>query len=178
MKKLLLLLLSLGIMGSADAVSSRDDYFTSLCIAEKSTGFNWENNDWKIRTFVPEKYVIKKVDATKYRSSCPYTLEAPYFDFYHEESSTLETYGCYKEKDFGSEIESRFADECRETWITYPKDDSETPPKTKLLEGVYCGDIQFSPNGWFHKSHVYSSLRNVDVYKDSITVTVGKCSTL
>jgi hypothetical protein len=42
MKKLLLiLLLSLGLIGSAGAVSSLDDYSTFLCITEESTGFNW-----------------------------------------------------------------------------------------------------------------------------------------
>jgi len=46
-KLLLLLLLSLGFIGSANAVSSVDEYFTSLCISESSTGFNWENNDWE-----------------------------------------------------------------------------------------------------------------------------------
>ena len=48
MKKLLLILfISLGLIGSAGAVSSLDDYYTSTCTSEQTTGFTWKDNAWQ-----------------------------------------------------------------------------------------------------------------------------------
>ena len=59
-KLLLLLLLSLGLVGLSNAVSSVDDYYTALCVTEKSTGFNWEDNNWKqLLDSVTEKKIVK-----------------------------------------------------------------------------------------------------------------------
>jgi len=188
MKKLLLiLLLSLGYIGSAVAVSSLDDYYTSLCIAEKSTGFNWENNDWKITNYTPSKYVVKKVDPTKtrYNYSCVRTKDITneiwqsYYTLTSSGQPKLLTYGCYTIKRFGQTYEAGEQD-CREDWTTYPKEDEETNPKTRKLESVWCEitDFTFAPNGWFHTGYIHKNVKAIADYKDSISVSVGKCSTL
>ena len=181
MKKLLLLLLSLGYIGSAGAVSSLDDYYTSVCVGEKSTGFNWENYDWKKVNFIPEKYIAQKVDATEDSFSFCFDTKNR-FDAYllwgEKSIPTLITYGCYEIKGFG--VDRGIPRDCEEKWTTYPKEDEEINPKTRNLESVSCysEDFLFAPNGWFYRSHIHSDLEATDDKKDSLTVTVGKCSTL
>ena len=186
MKRLLLLLLSLCFIGSANAVSSPDDYFTSLCIGEKTTGFNWVDNSWKSVNFNPEtqKYIAKKVDPAELTDSqCHFSRNSDMYDRYFTLSSNnqpkLSTNGCYSIYRFGGpELHFRF--ECNEIWSTYARQDEETNPKTRKLESVSCEitDFRFAPNGWFHTSFVHKNLKAIADYKDSISVSVGKCSTL
>ena len=43
---------------------------------------------------------------------------------------------------------------------------------------VICPRIKFKPNGWFHEVRWSASLENnpENDYKDSLAITVGKCS--
>ena len=91
---------------------------------------------------------------------------------------TLIAYGCYEIKGFG--VDRVIPRDCKEKWTTYPKEDEETNPKTRKLESVSCEitDFRFAPNGWFHTSFVHKNLKAIADYKDSLSVSVGKCSTL
>jgi len=183
-KLLLLLLLSLGFIGSAGAVSSLDDYYSSLCIAEDSTGFNWKNNNWKQTNFIPAKYIVNRVDpATVKVWQCPESKDRG-DDYYSPSSQSLNTFGCYSIKRFGEDdFDRRF--DCSERWSTYEKQNDETNPKVKKLESVACNEASvftrqfaFKPNGWFHTSLFHFMLQRESTYKDSLSVSVGKCSTL
>ena len=186
MKRLLLLLLSLCFIGSANAVSSPDDYFTSLCIGEKTTGFNWVDNSWKSVNFNPEtqKYIAKKVDPAELTDSqCHFSRNSDMYDRYFTLSSNnqpkLSTNGCYSIYRFGGpELHFRF--ECNEIWSTYARQDEETNPKKRKLESVMCWDNQFffSPNGLFHSATLHGNVEAYIDYKDSLYLTTGKCSTL
>ena len=182
-KLLLLLLLSLGLIGSAGAVSSLDDYSTFLCITEESTGFNWKNNKWKQTNFIPVKYIVNRVDPASVKVwQCPNSLDRG--DDYYSTSQFLSTFGCYSIKRFGEDdFDRRF--DCSETWTTYEKQNDEKNPKVKKLESVDCNDgsvisqnFAFKPNGWFHTSIFHSMLQRESTSKDSLSISVGKCSTL
>ena len=183
MKKLLLILfISLGLIGSANAVSSLNDFYTSTCTAEQSTGFTWENYDWKKVTFKPgEKYEVIKVDPAKLGNPfiCEQSLDKDnIYKHYFDSDNTLSQFGCYSIKTLGAKDYGRRND-CREWWTTYPKEDGELIPKTKQLNSVSCRayDFNFSPDGWFHTGNVNIRTEDIVEYKDSLFVEVGKCST-
>ena len=183
MKKLLLILfISLGLIGSANAVSSPNDFYTSTCTAEQSTGFTWENYDWKKVTFKPgEKYEVIKVDPAKLDNPfiCEQSLDKDnIYKYYYDSDNTLSQFGCYSIKTLGAKDYGRRND-CREWWTTYPKEDGELIPKTKQLNSVSCRayDFNFSPDGWFHTGNVNIQTEDIVEYKDSLFVEVGKCST-
>ena len=48
-------------MPELPAAMKNDQLFKTLCIGEKSTGFNWRNNEWNSTRFKPEKYFIEKL---------------------------------------------------------------------------------------------------------------------
>ena len=179
---LLLLLLSLGLVGLSNAVSSVDDYYTALCVTEKSTGFNWEDNNWKQYNFTQSKYVVKKLNpAEVLEIQCSDTKDRNN-DSYYSGFDEFNTYGCYSIKRLGYDGFDGKQD-CAERWSTYPKQDGEKYPKMKKLEKVWCSllnDFKFSPNGWFHKNAAVnsSSLESSSKYKDSLVLSVGKCSTI
>lgn len=183
MKKLLLILLSLGIIGSANAVSSVDDYFTSLCISESSTGFNWEKNAWKAVNFkAGTKHLITKVnpnEARNYECTDTKNLEDDSYFTNSNNEPKLVREGCYVIKEFGLDT-LEYKKDCLEVWSTFPRGSDDINPKTKKLESVQCWDdgFYFSPNGLFQTSYVHGDVSNYSNYKDSLTVSVGKCSTL
>ena len=179
---LLLLLLSLGLVGLSNAVSSVDDYYTALCVTEKSTGFNWEDNNWKQYNFTQSKYVVNKLNPAEVSEfQCSETKDRNK-DIYFSNDDEFETYGCYSIKRLGyDELVAKL--DCSERWSTYPKQDGEKYPKMKKLEIVWCSlskDFKFSPNGWFHSNAqvTSSSLESSSEYKDSLVLSVGKCSTI
>ena len=183
MKKLLLILfISLGSIGSANAVSSPNDFYTSTCTAEQSTGFTWENYDWKKVTFKPgEKYEVIKVDPANLDNPfiCEQSLDKDnIYKYYFDNDNTLSQFGCYSIKTLSAQDNGRRND-CREWWTTYPKEDGELIPKTKQLNSVSCRayDFNFSPDGWFHTGNVNIRTEDIVEYKDSLFVEVGKCST-
>ena len=181
-KLLLLLLLSLGLVGLSNAVSSVDDYYTALCVTEKSTGFNWEDNNWKQYNFTQSKYVVNKLNpAEVLEFQCSETKDRNK-DIYISRLDEFETYGCYLIKRLGYDGFDLKQD-CNEKWSTYPKQDGEKYPKIKKLEVVWCSslnDFKFSPNGWFHSNAEVtgSSLESSSKYKDSLVLSVGKCSSI
>lgn len=185
MKKLLLMLLSLGLISSANAVSSVDESFTSLCIADSSVGFNWENNDWKSVNFTPgKKYIAKRLNPSitkNYQCSKTKIRENDYF--YTNESINepqLSRHGCYTIKPFGTNFYDDYPIDCHETWSTFKRVSEDIDPKIRRLESVQCWDrnFYFSPNGRFHKATLHGDVRRTIQFKDSLSLSEGKCSTL
>ena len=183
MKKLLLILLSLGIIGSANAVTSVDESFTSLCVPDSSTGYNWEENDWKRVNFTPgEKDLVKRLNPSDVRNyQCSQTKNRENDNFYTNQAINepqLGRYGCYEIKPFGTDY-LNFPIDCYETWSTFKRVSEDIDPKIRRLESVQCWDrnFYFSPNGRFHKATLHGDVSNISKYKDSLSLTEGKCST-
>ena len=82
-------------------------------------------------------------------------------------------------KPFGSEY-FEFPTDCYETWSTFERVSDDIDPKLKRLESVQCHDKNFffSPNGRFHKATLHGDVSNISKYKDSLSLSEGKCSTL
>ena len=185
MKKLLLILfIYLGLIGSANAVSSVDESFASLCIADSSTGYNWEKNDWERVNFTPgEKDLVKRINPSDtYDYECRLTKDRDrdsYFTVTSTNKHQLGRYGCYIIKPFGADY-SEYPTDCNETWSTFKRVSDDIDPKIRRLESVQCWDrnFYFSPNGRFHKATLHGDVSNISKYKDSLSLTEGKCSTL
>ena len=186
MKKLLLILFtSLGLIGSANALSSVDESFTSLCIADSSTGFKWDNNDWESVNFTPgEKDLVKRLnpsDIKNYQCSQTKNREIDYFYINQAiNEPQLVRYGCYTIKPFGSDFDDNYPTDCHELWSTFKRVSEDIDPKIRRLESVQCWDrnFYFSPNGRFHKASLNGDVRSAIQFKDSLSLSEGKCSTL
>ncbi len=185
MKKLLLMLLSLGLISSANAVSSVDESFTSLCIADSSVGFNWENNDWKSVNFTPgEKDLVKRLNPSDIKNyQCSQTKNRENDVFYTNQfinEPQLSRYGCYAIKPFGSDFDVNYPIDCLEIWSTFKRVSEDIDPKIRRLESVQCWarNFYFSPNGRFHKASLHGDVRRTIQFKDSLSLSEGKCSTL
>jgi len=184
MKKLFLILfISFGLIGPAKALPPVDEYFfTSLCVADSSTGYNWKNNDWKAVNFTPgEKDLVKRINPSDEYNLCRKTRDRQrdnYFTLSSTNEPVLLRYGCYEIKSFGSEYEYPY--ECNERWSTFKRVSDGENPKIRKLEQVNCFGINFhfSPNGRFHKATLHGDVSNISKYKDSLSLTEGKCSTL
>ena len=178
MKKTYFLLVSIFLVfitNTSFAVTEEDDYFTVLCEEEQSTGFNWEDGGWVRTKFITSKIIIKKV---KWDEKYVFCTEQEIKNRTEYEDLKW-VYGCYESKRFGEEWSSypRYAVKvCSEWW--------EEINDEFVLQSVKCDDspqeINFAPNGYFHKSYFHSNLSSKpkDDYKDSLYVSVGKCSTL
>lgn len=180
MKKLLLILLSLGIIGSA---TSADESFTSLCIADSSVGFNWEKNDWKNVNFTPGKYIAKRLNLSETKNYQCTAAKDRMSDYYYTNAINepeLSRYGCYIIKPFGDEFYDNFPIDCFETWSTTNRVSDDIDPKLMELKAVSCWDRNFffSPNGRFHQATLHSDVDNYSNSKDSLSLSEGKCSTL
>jgi len=193
MKKLLITVLILFSCTITNAeITSKEERFSLLCEAEKSTGFRWENNDWAKKNWTLERYIITKQD---YELSSD-TDEAEHFmcaynrqgSFVNTRSSTLYMDSCYMIKKVGEEDDELNYKTCREAWM------NESP---YALEKVMCKDetdvngIVFKPNGWFTKYHIAGQVANIpkpvmyqeqvvvkEGVKDDMSIYVGRCSTL
>ena len=147
MKKLLLILfISLGLIGSANAISSTGEFYTTNCTSEQSTGFAWENNDWKKVSFKTNQYEVIKVDPTKieYPYQCSKSIDKDnIYKYYYESDNSLWQSGCYLIKDLGAK-DNLLRTECDEQWSTYKKEDGELIPKTRELKAVMCENKDFN----------------------------------
>jgi hypothetical protein len=175
-KLLLLLFISLGLIGSANAVSSVDEYFTSLCSSESSPDINWKYEElpyWKAVKFIPRtKYLVKRVNPSDTSDNkCQNTKNRTTDRYFNvalnsTNESKLTRYGCYSIKPFDRDSWGP-KQECSETWSTYAKTDKAANPKIVKLESVWCLDEMFffSPNGSFFNFLSFPS-------------SEGKCKTL
>jgi len=176
MKKLLLILfISLGLISSAGAVSSLDDYYTSTCTSEQTIGFTWKDNAWqKVNFKAGTKYEVTKLDPAK--MAIPWCPESKAnYQYYSDE---LNQHGCYSIKTPGTK-DNGIGFDCRETWSLFPKQDGELNAKTKKLELVTCArdEFHFAPNGSFQTGQVSRIVKPISDTKGDMYVSFGKCST-
>jgi len=156
--------------------------FTSLCIAEKSTGFNWKKGQWVEVTFRPEKYLVVKIplrdwDPNKYKEALLSKEPACLGKYLSYTQSKLKYYGgyrrfgCYNIRTFGSKYSIAGSRLCEESWDW----SDET-----VLEKVRCESTYFKPDGNFTRSSIHDNLASKpeNNYKDSLSLSVGSCSVI
>ena len=146
--------------------------FTSLCIEDSASGFNWDGRRWiNAPSFKADgRYLAEKVDLQKINSDTSLTIiEKPTGCFAPKMSvATNEFYmveACYLIRKVGRRAYSFDYEMCRE----YIMD--------KKLTNISCSKITFLPNGQF--IHLPSLLDISErTEKDSLVLSVGMCSTI
>src|SRR5262245_26980318 len=85
-----------GCQAAAAAVTGQATLFTTVCIDEQVTGFDWQNGAWVPGMFYPNKYTLQKRDPKS--DDCVGALQAvPSADTFFSDV----TVGCYTITDFG-----------------------------------------------------------------------------
>lgn len=149
--------------------------FKTLCIEDKATGFNWKSGDWIQTNFkAGDKLLIQKIDMTT-NSKKP--IEEQYIPCQQTELiSSVDKYlylkACYSVRNFGVEpLPGHLLDGemCYELL------------ENNNLKSIMCQGkgITFHPNGDFIQTRgVNIDPFPKDGYKDSLVLSVGKCSRL
>jgi len=147
--------------------------FTSLCVGENSTGFNWIEGKWVRTNFKPEKYLLQKINYEKEMLSPnfndqPLLCNKPSLQTYSS-SGWAFVKACYVFRPFGTPLSMLTdAKQCLETF------------RNGSLDNINCEGIGlFKPNGLFVKlpSYISMDLRS-STSKDSMALEVGICSAL
>ena len=173
MKNIYLGLILIAVFTNALAEINSNKTFNLLCIEEGSTGFIWKNNNWKQTDFTTDKYLVKKLRNSEALFGCKDSFSSDINDTAKFSKS------CYDIKRFGGKslkVKSKYLGEyCSEWWTR------GTTSEQFILDKVYCNEMQFKPNGWFHKSSTnpdLPELKDTASNKSTLSVSVGKCSTL
>lgn len=156
--------------------------YTLICIEEQSSGFSWENGQWKPARFkAGDKYQVRRLDPRTLKDVAatdePIACRSGDFFTGHKlesflgEDATFIRSACYTIKRFGEKSIPMFDGEiCAEEFT-----------RTELKK-VECKSMHFKPNGAFIKLPVYTSMdldpKPTNDYKDSMALGLGTCSTL
>ncbi len=144
-------------------IVNNEEYFTLFCEGEKSTGFNWKRGNWHKASFITEKHIIKKLNPEESSRCTSMDNRSDFKD------------GCYNIRVLGENFNDSKTEKCIEYW--WPGES-----KVNHLARIICSNSgwKIKPNGWFHKATLNSSLSDSPEgdYKDSLSLTIGKCSTL
>lgn len=146
--------------------------FKSLCIGEQASGFNWNNGKWEHTKFIPEKYILQKIDyeekmLSKNFLERPISCSKPKATNVDKEKDIV--LACYAAIKFG-EVASLFFDatDCYESF------------KDGKIQEIQCKGVgNFKPNGSFVMLPPYNSMDlSADNVKASLALTVGVCGIL
>jgi len=155
--------------------------FSSLCIAEQSTGFNWEKGEWVRTNFILNKYLVKKIHQDKLSSGQLWQClgndgkrTEEMLPFESGKETHLIT-RCYEVKEFGEEL--ALPEFCSEYYRNNGNGD------LKLYE-IRCSqsNMNMRTNGRFTISNTKSigdfPWDDLEDYSDSLSISIGNCSTL
>ena len=154
------------------AATKNDQLFKTLCIGEKSTGFNWHNNEWNFVRFKPEKYLVEKLNAERSKGTLLCSYEAKEKKRYETAESALD-WGCYSVRE-GEQGLGGPPHLCLEDW--------KMVNGSLMLQTVSCEEddkIHFKPDGNFTAvqwNGDRGELAEKSNYKDSLSITVGRCA--
>jgi hypothetical protein len=146
--------------------------FKSLCISDQETGFDWKDGKWISKKFIPEKYILSKLDYEKAIASekfidRPMACGLPKVTKIDEKTSYVSA--CYAIYTFGSSpIIAVDAQDCIESFTN------------GNIDFVQCSNVgRFNPNGLFVKLPPSTSMDlSNKTSKDSISLAVGTCGVL
>jgi len=146
--------------------------FQQLCVASDAVGFNWDNGEYKKTRFKRLTYTVTKVEPEK--GSLPDLM----CNRMREDKSTINNSDsksylvCLRLGELGGGDPSYHP--CKEYHLKL----KDKPWRVTLQ----CENDEFmmSPNEHFHKARVHANTRSTpeDDYKDSLVLTVGKCSSI
>lgn len=147
---------------------------TFLCIGRSSTGLDWENGEWRTKTFKPTKWLVRKERAGT--GLCNLSGEKDR----HYSSADLETWNlrrCYSYKEFGSQTE---LGGLLNTNVCFESYSSNRPngPQVQCSEHIFH-EIAFVPNGEYliQTGGVNIPPSSKGVY-DSKFIETGSCSSM
>jgi hypothetical protein len=153
------------------ATIKNDQLFKTLCIGEKSTGFNWHNHEWNFAHFKPEKYLVEKLKAERSQLTA-LCWSGTKEKTRHEFAAGALDWGCYSVREGEPGLgPPHLAHLCLEDW--------KTVNGSFVLQSVSCEEIKFKPDGNFTAvqwSGGDAELAEKSNYKDSLSITVGRCS--
>lgn len=152
-----------------------DNEISFLCIEEHSVGFAWKEKKWSPINYQPTKQLIKRFNTKNSDGACERKLKGnpPTAD----DIKIGFTKGCYNIREFGKEIWDLESLVCDERWEVGALGEYELM-YVNCRQSIFTPDIKFKPNGNFHASYVHSDLDDDKTEKDSIYISVGKCSVI
>ena len=166
----------------AATASGQAKPFKVICVEEKSTGFNWDADNWVQKNFkANKKIIIQKIDMDRFNGLEMDPNLTPKFCSEPTPQSLAGGIGCYLFNEVGKKASIVDAGDCFELF-----DHSTNMPKYVDCRGggSIQGHVVFKPDGDFvrfsNSTTVGYDISNVDTdeKRDSLTVTVGKCSAL
>jgi hypothetical protein len=143
--------------------------FSSLCITEQSTGFNWESGKWVRTSFnAGQKIMVNKINIRENNEKSAREKQVmcdPERSFDNGFGEVLNK-ACYLVKEFGEKPLPYDAQMCVEV------------VENGILKDIECDAFTFHPDGGFiqHSKNNDISSNPKDGYKDSIYINVGMCS--
>ena len=166
----LILLCLINLVAIAQPVFGSRAGYSAIYIEEQATGFNWDNKSWVKANFKGETHIVSRIPLEKYKEATDNN-----FLMCSDKSSTNRSYEkydyvyeCYSVLKSGAKptmLDSRM---CTEVW------------ENKKLLYVGCSDhsskFNFQPAGNFIKQPWHADLRSDEPYKDSLILSVGKCT--
>jgi hypothetical protein len=157
----LLPLVLLCCYGTLSAQQAAVRPFKALCVSDKETGFNWKSGDWVQTNFkAGEKLLVQKLAEPQ-----PFCKEEAIVT----SGGITVTKGCYRINVVGSPPDPLFGVESCDEIL-----------EQQSVKVVHCRRFSFHPDGRFIKLPWHSDISNSpkDDYKDSLVLSVGKCSRL
>jgi hypothetical protein len=159
------ILLTLPAFGQVTTMTIKP--FTSLCMVDFSSGFDWGNGKWSPKNFKPERYLFQKIDYENQIKAAavldrPLTCDEPSATAVDLEKTIVKA--CYSLRNFGSK--SMILTQSQTCYESFKNGD---------LELIQCPGLgNFKPNGLFVKlpSFISMDLSNKKD-KDSIAIDVG-----
>lgn len=134
-----------------------------ICEDELHIGFNWENRKFVRSKYKNVKVIFKKINHNLDKSHrfCKILMKKQK-DFVENDYIFLKR--CYSTQRFGSE--------------SYPSICSEfyKGKKKSKLVSITCGEYKFDPDGLFLKKPSSANVNGDVDYKDSFSISHGKCA--
>lgn len=154
------------------SLGSRSGY-SAVCVEEQVTGFNWQNKRWVKANFQVETFIVSRIPLEKYKSIVD--ARANTILLCSDKSGDNYSYGntdyvheCYSVSKLGEKPSILDSNMCLEVW------------ENKKLQSVSCNNhsskLAFQPAGGFIKQPWHSDVRLDEQQKDSLTLSVGKCT--
>lgn len=147
--------------------------YSVICVDEQATGFDWQNKRWIKANFQGETYIVSRIPLDKYKSVVEARANTILLcsDKSSENRSIDNTdyvHECYSVAKLGTKPTLLDSNMCLEVW------------ENKKLLSVSCNNhsskLAFQPAGGFIKQPWHSDVRLDEPYKDSLSLSVGKCT--
>ena len=134
-----------------------------ICEDELHIGFNWENRKFVRSKYKNEKVIFKKINHNldKSHSHCNFFMPDQK-DWVEDDYVRLKR--CYTTQSFGGKA---YPSICSELYLGKEK---------SKLESITCKEYKFDPDGLFLKKPTSVGVKGDVDYKDSFSISHGKCA--